>query len=104
MMNHLTPETPFILGGFAKLIEQARENGDFDVPQTRIVGVKLHRRDQVSIVMTRVLGLDPTDISSLTSAYAKTYQQIPELLAFWKNYVPGGRSEEHTSELQSLMR
>ena len=92
MMNHLTPETPFILGGFANLIEQARKNGDFDVPQTRIVGVKLHRKDQVSIVMTRVLGLDPTDIDSLTSAYAKTYQQIPELLAFWRNYVPGGKN------------
>src|SRR3546814_10723453 len=48
----------------------------------------------------RSLGLDPTDISSLTSAYAKTYQQIPELLAFWKNYEIG----RATSELQSLMR
>lgn len=78
-----------ICGGFAGLIEKARQAGEFDVPQTRVVGVKLHRPDQYLVVMTRVLGLDPTDVNSLTSAYTRIYQQIPQLAAFFKNWVPG---------------
>jgi hypothetical protein len=79
----------FILGGFASLIESARANGDFPFPQTRIVGVKTHPDDEMSVVMTRVLGLDPTDVQSMSSAYAKVYEQIPPLVAFFQKYVPG---------------
>jgi hypothetical protein len=79
----------FILGGFASLIARARDNGDFPFPQTRIVGVKTHRDDEISVVMTRVLGLDPTDVQSMSSAYAKVYEQIPPLVAFFQKYVPG---------------
>ena len=89
MMNNLQADTPCILGGFAGLIDKARESGDFDTPQSRIVGVKLHRSDQFSVVMTRILGLDPTDVQSVTDAYIKTYQQIPSLLKFWQKWVPG---------------
>ena len=73
-----------VCGGFAGLVEQARQAGEHDVPQTRVVGVKLHRPDQFLVVMTRVLGLDPTDVNSLTDAYTKVYQQIPQLLRFFQ--------------------
>ncbi|MCC6803857.1 MAG: FAD-dependent oxidoreductase [Anaerolineae bacterium] len=83
-------EMPVIIcGGFAGLVEQARQAGDHDVPQTRVVGVKLHRPDQFLVVMTRVLGLDPTDVNSLTDAYTKVYQQIPQLLRFFQRWMPG---------------
>ena len=39
MMRRIDHEPLFITGGFAGLIEQARRNGDFDVPQSRIAGV-----------------------------------------------------------------
>lgn len=79
----------FVLGGFAGLIERARAAGDFPFPQTRIVGVKTHADDEISVVMTRVLGLDPTDVVSMSNAYAKVYEQIPPLVAFFQKYVPG---------------
>lgn len=89
MMRRIDRLHVIICGGYAKLIEKARDAGDFAVPQSRVVGVKLHRPDEYLVVMTRVLGLDPTDIRSLTDAYAKVYEQIPVLVNFFKKYVPG---------------
>lgn len=89
MVNRLESMPVLICGGFAGLIEQARAQGDFDVPQSRVVGVKLHRDDEFLVVMTRVLGLDPTDTHSVTSAYTRIYQMIPQLVGFFRRYVPG---------------
>ena len=89
MMNRLDEMHVIICGGFAGLVEKARQAGDHDVPQSRVVGVKLHRPDQFLVVMTRVLGLDPTNVVSLTDAYTKVYQQIPQLIRFFQGWVPG---------------
>lgn len=89
MMKRIDSMSVIVCGGFAGLIEKARQAGDFDVPQSRIVGVKLHKPDQFLVVMTRILGLDPTDVHSLTNAYTAIYQQIPPLARFFKKYVPG---------------
>ncbi len=89
MMRRINRMNVIICGGYAALIEKARAAGDFDVPQTRIVGVKNHQPDEFTVVMTRVLGLDPTDTASLTDAYARVYEQIPILVNFFKKYVPG---------------
>jgi hypothetical protein len=78
-----------VCGGFAGLVEKARQAGDLHIPQTRIVGVRLHRRDQYMVAMTRVLGLDPTNAENLSDASARIYFQIPELVRFFKKWVPG---------------
>jgi len=102
MMARIDRMHVIICGGYAKLIEKARAAGDFDVPQSRVVGVKLHRPDEYLVVMTRVLGLDPTDIRSLTDAYAKVYEQIPILVRFFKKYVPGFE-ESHLREIAPML-
>jgi hypothetical protein len=102
MMRRIDRMHVIICGGYAKLIEKARAAGDFDVPQSRVVGVKLHRPDEYLVVMTRVLGLDPTDIRSLTDAYAKVYEQIPVLVRFFKKYVPGFE-ESHLREIAPML-
>lgn len=89
MVKRLDSMKVIICGGFAGLVERARQAGDHDVPQSRVVGVKLHREDQFLVVMTRVLGLDPTDVVSMTEAYTRVYEQIPQLLRFFKNWMPG---------------
>jgi hypothetical protein len=82
----------FVTGGFAGLIEKAKRAGDLrDVPQSRLIGVKTHVPDEFLVVMTRVLGLDPTDAGSLSDAYARVYRQIPELMRFFRKYMPGWR-------------
>lgn len=89
MQERLDTTDVFILGGFAGLMERARKDGVIDVPQTRVVGVKLHQADQFQVVMTRILGLDPTNVESMSNAYIKIYDQIPQLLEFFRRYVPG---------------
>jgi hypothetical protein len=89
MMRRIDRMQVIICGGYAALIEKARQAGDFTVPQTRIVGVKNHQPDEFTVVMTRVLGLDPTDITSITDAYTRVYEQIPVLVKFFQKYVPG---------------
>jgi hypothetical protein len=89
MMRRLDRMHVIICGGYAALVERARQAGDFTAPQTRIVGVKLHQPDEFLVVMTRVLGLDPTNVHSLTDAYARVYEQIPALVRFFQKYVPG---------------
>ena len=102
MMRRIDRMHVIICGGYAKLIENARAAGDFEVPQSRVVGVKLHRPDEYLVVMTRVLGLDPTDTSSLTDAYAKVYEQIPVLVRFFKKYVPGFE-DSHLREIAPML-
>jgi hypothetical protein len=89
MMRRIDRMHVIICGGYAALVERARQAGDFTAPQTRIVGVKLHQPDEFIVVMTRVLGLDPTNVHSLTDAYTRVYEQIPGLVRFFQNYVPG---------------
>jgi len=89
MMRRIDGMDVIICGGYAALIEEARRIGEFSAPQTRIVGVKLHRPDQFLVVMTRVLGLDPTNVNSVTDAYVRIYQQIPPLVKFFQRWVPG---------------
>ncbi|MFZ5495461.1 MAG: FAD-dependent oxidoreductase [Verrucomicrobiota bacterium] len=89
MMKRIDRMDVIICGGYAALIEKARAAGDFSVPQTRIVGVKNHQPDEFTVVMTRVLGLNPIDIASVTDAYTRLYEQIPVLANFFRKYVPG---------------
>jgi hypothetical protein len=102
MMRRLDKMQVIICGGFAGLIEEARKAGDFDVPQTRIVGVKTHQPDQFTVVMTRVLGLDPTSVHSLTDAYTRVYEQIPTLVHFFRRYVPGF-GQSHLLEIAPML-
>ena len=89
MMRRIDKLNVIICGGYATLIEKARAAGDLEVPQSRVVGVKVHRADEYLVDMTLVLGLDPTDIRSLTDAYARVSGQIPILATFSRNYAPG---------------
>lgn len=94
MFRRLDRMHVIICGGYAKRIEKARAAGDFEVPQSRVVGVKLHTTDEFLVVMTRVLGLDPTDVQSMTDAYTRVYEQIPILVRFFQQYVPGFESSD----------
>lgn len=102
MIRRIDTEPAFITGGFAGLIEKARRAGDFNIPQSRVVGVKTHVPDEFLVVSTRVLGLDPTDVRSLTEAYTKVYAQIPILVAFFRKYMPGC-ANVHVREIAPML-
>ncbi len=84
----------FVFGGFASLIEKARAQDGIEFPQSRVVGVKLHKEDEFMVVMTRVLGLDPTDARSLSDSYVKLYEQVEQIMVFFREWVPGFREAE----------
>ena len=102
MMRRIDTEPVFITGGFAGLIEKAMRAGDFEVPQSRLVGVMTHVTDEFLVVSTRVLGLDPVDVRSLSDAYARVYQQIPVLLTFFRKYLPGWE-RAHVREIAPML-
>jgi hypothetical protein len=102
MMRRLDRMQVIICGGYAGLIQKARAEGEFEVPQSRIVGVKLHKPDEFLVVMTRVLGLDPTSTASLTDAYTRIYEQIPVLVRFFQRWVPGFESS-HLGEIAPML-
>ncbi len=79
----------FVFGGFAELIEHARSEGGVDIPQSRIVGVKTHVEDEFTVVMTRVLGLDPTDVHSMSESFSRLYAQIPPIVQLFQGWIPG---------------
>ncbi|MCZ6671894.1 MAG: FAD-dependent oxidoreductase [Verrucomicrobia bacterium] len=79
----------FIFGGFADLMQQARDAGELDVPQSRVVGVKLHEEDEFMAVMTRVLGLDPTNVDNMSNAFSSLYKQVTPIMNFFRKWVPG---------------
>lgn len=79
----------FVLGGFAGLFEKARQAGDQNLPQTRLIGVKTHLKGEMVVVSTRILGLDPTDAKSLSNGYTRLYAQVPDLMRLFNKYIPG---------------
>ena len=102
MVRRLDRVNVIVCGGYAKLVDRARQAGEFDVPQSRVVGVKLHKPDEFLVVMTRVLGLDPTNVRSMTDAYALVYEQIPVLVKFFKKWIPGF-SQSHLREIAPML-
>ncbi len=81
-----------VLGGSAELIAETNANDGFNFPHTRIVAGREHTPqapDELSVVMTRILGHGLTDIDSISNAYAKEYEQIPQLSRSFWDYVPG---------------
>ncbi len=88
-LKRLPTQHTIIFGGFAGLVQKAIDAGELRSPQTRIIGVKTHVPDEFLAVTTRILGLDPTDVDSLASAYIDVYQQVLEHLAMFRKYIPG---------------
>jgi hypothetical protein len=101
-LKRLPTQDTFIFGGFAGLVQRAIDAGEFASPQTRIIGVKTHVPDEFLAVTTRILGLDPTDVDSLTAAYTTIYKQIPEHLRLFRKYIPGFAGA-HLREIAPLL-
>ena len=65
----------FLANGFQGFVQEARRLGEYDIPQLRVNLITLHGDDEVMVIMTKVAGVDPTDVESLTGAYAEAYRR-----------------------------
>lgn len=77
------------ISGFFKKIEEARENGDFDIPRDRVLLFQEVLPNTVSVNMTRVQFLSGVDAFELTKAEIAARRQIKVAFSFLKKYIPG---------------
>jgi hypothetical protein len=101
-VSHLDSLSAYVFGGFADLVEEARNQSGLDIPQSRVVGVKTHVQDEFLVVMTRVLGLDPTDIENMSQSFSRLYKQIPAIIQLFRGWIPGF-SNAYLREIAPIM-
>ncbi|HLR38282.1 MAG TPA: FAD-dependent oxidoreductase, partial [Chitinophagaceae bacterium] len=75
--------------GFGEFIEQAKKNGDFNVPRDRVIFAKQPNKNEIVVNATRVINVDPTDPESLSLAEIEGHRQVQVLFNFFKKYCPG---------------
>lgn len=87
--ERFSADTLTAIAGFWDLWKEARAAGDVDVPREIVSLFRGVHRDEVTVNMTRVTGLNPLDADDLTRAEIETRRQTMQLVAFFKQRVPG---------------
>jgi hypothetical protein len=82
----------FIVVGLRELIAKARAERKLNIPNERTIIITGLRPGEVWINMTRVAGVDATDVRSLTFGEIEARGQIADIHTYLKNYVPGFES------------
>jgi len=79
----------FIVVGLRELIVQARKERGLNIPNERTIIITGLRPGEVWINMTRVAGVDATDVRSLSFGEIEARKQIDDIHSYLKHYVPG---------------
>lgn len=74
---------------YQHIVEQAQEEGSYNLPRRGVQLFKTMEPGVWSINTTRVLGMDGTDVRDLTYAEKTARRQIPELMRFFHERLPG---------------
>ena len=70
-------------------VTEARENGDWTLNRVSIGIFRGVKKDEWNINTSRIMGIDGTSGESLSEAEMVGRQQVKEIYAFLKKYVPG---------------
>ena len=70
-------------------VSKARENGDWNLDRVSIGLFRGVDEDEFSINTSRIMGIDGTSSESLSYGEAEGREQVAEIFAFLKKYVPG---------------
>lgn len=82
-------DTLTAIAGLWSLWKEAQAAGEVDIPREIVSIFRGVHRDEVTVNMTRVTGLDPLDADDLTRAEVETRRQTMQLLRFFQRRVPG---------------
>jgi glycine/D-amino acid oxidase-like deaminating enzyme len=74
---------------FASIVAKAREAGEFSIPRKGVGLYKTLEPGVWRVNTTRLHALDGTKVEDLTEAEIRGREQITELLAFFRNWLPG---------------
>ncbi len=77
------------VAGFYKEVDEAREKGEFPIPQEMVFFIALPTPGQVVVNTTHIGGVDGTDSWDLTKAEIECRRQAAALMKFFRGYVPG---------------
>lgn len=75
--------------GFGEFIEEAKKNGDFNIPRDRVIFATQPNKGEYLINASRVVDVDPTDPIEMSRATNELYRQVAMLAKFFKKYCPG---------------
>ena len=78
----------FIVVGLKEVIKEAQTAG-LKIPTERTIIITGLRPGEAWINMTRLKGVDGTDVHSLTAGEIEGRQQIPDIQRYLREYVPG---------------
>jgi hypothetical protein len=84
-----TPDALTAVAGLYELWDAARERGAVTVPRELVSFFATPYADEVTVNMTRVVGVDPLDPDDLTRAEVEARGQVMQLLDFFRKDVPG---------------
>ena len=87
--DQFSADTLTAIAGLWDLWKAAREAGEVDIPREVVSLFRGAHRDEVTVNMTRVTGLDPLDADDLTRAEIETRRQTMALVQFFRTRVPG---------------
>ncbi|XID92921.1 FAD-dependent oxidoreductase [Paenibacillaceae bacterium WGS1546] len=88
-LEYFLESKSFYFTGFHEFIEQAKANGEFDIPRDRIIFAKQPNKNEIVVNATRMLDIDPTDPVSFTQAEIEGHRQVKLLMNFFRKYCPG---------------
>lgn len=88
-LEYFLDSESFYFTGFGEFIEEAKKNGEFDIPRDRVIFAKQPNKDEIVINATRMLNVDPNDPQSLSKAEIEGHRQVQMLVNFFKKYCPG---------------
>jgi len=91
-VDYFLDSESFYFTGFGEFIEEAKANGDFDIPRDRIIFARQPNQNEVVVNATRILDIDPTSSMSMTKAEMEGQRQVRMLVAFFRKYCPGFRN------------
>lgn len=70
-------------------VSEARKNGDWSLDRVSIGIFRKPKKDEWCVNTSRIMGVDSTDVKSLTQAELEGRRQADEIFRFLKKYVPG---------------
>ena len=76
-------------GFLAKLVEAARQKGDYHLPDASLVSLNFRTETIAGANMGHVYGFDGTNASSLSQAERDGRSVVQQLIPFLRKYVPG---------------
>lgn len=88
-LEYFLDSQSFYFTGFSEFIDEAKANGDFDIPRDRVIFAKQPNNNEVVVNATRMIDIDPTDPQSFSKAEVEGHRQVQMLLNFFKKYCPG---------------